>query len=190
MVISRILKRVILLSASLGLIIFAFVFRGQQLQEPEATVSPQPSPEATAGEATPTLSFVPTLTPVRTPTPSIKITNPAATCQLAGSINFINDDLYETRGAKISYQNVDDTIRQIYWKTNPDDGALVVGPNLFEQLVIPNGERQVGVSLIKSTNVKSYLLTAQVTYGIRGPNGGEIGVRLANCSGSVIVNMP
>lgn len=178
---NMIFKWVIPLGVGLGLIIFVFVFRGQWLREPEITVSPQPSPEATVGEATPILSFV--------PTPSIKIANPAATCQLTGSIDFIKDDLYETKGAKISYQNVDDIIRQIYWKTNPDDGALVVGPNLFEQLVIPNGERQVGVSLIKSTSVKSYSLTAQITYGVKESNG-NVKVKIADCSGSVIVNMP
>lgn len=187
MVINRIFKWVVPLGIGFGLIIFTFIFRGQQLREPEITVSSQPSPEATAGEATPTLSIVPTST--RMPTPSIKVTNPAATCQLTGSIDFINDNLYETKGAKISYQNVDDHIRQIYWKTNPDDGALVVGPNLFEQLIIPDGERQVGVTLTKNTGAKSYLLTAQVTYGVRDSNG-NVQVKIANCYGFVIVNMP
>lgn len=139
--------------------------------------------------ATPTDSFL--LQP--TSTPASLLVSPAmtkaATCQISGSIKFINDNLYETKGAKIAYQNVDDSIRQIYWKTKPDDRALAVGPNLFEQLPVPKGEREVGVTLYKNTGVKLYTLTAQVTYGVKRPQGGEI-VKEANCTGTISVTLP
>jgi len=112
-----------------------------------------------------------------------------ASCQLSGSISFINKSLYRTEGAKISYQNIDDITRQIIWTVYPDDGALRVGPNLFEQLKIPNGEREVGVALYDDPTVNSYTLTAAVTYGVDQPDGSEK-IEEVKCTGEVIVNIP
>ena len=138
------------------------------------TASPSPSVSTPKDQKTPT---------------SKPITSIAASCQLNGSIKFINENLYETIGAKITYQNVDDAIRQIYWKANPDDGVLTIGPNLFENLDIPNGEREIGVVLKGEPSATSYLLTASITYGAKQPSG-AVEVKIANCSGTITVKMP
>src|SRR3989344_4765433 len=130
---------------------------------PIISESPSPSPDS---------SSVPF-------SPKSNISVPA-TCQLSGEIVFINQNLYETIGAKIAYQNVDDAIRQIYWKSNPDDGVLTIGPNLFENLPLPSGERNVGVAVNKETTVKNYTLTASINYGIKNTNG-IVEERIANC---------
>lgn len=127
--------------------------------------------------------------PSPSPRPTILTESIAATCQIGGEIIFLNKSLYENKNAKIAYQNVDDVIRQIYWKSNPEDGVLVVGPNLFEGLPLPSGERNVGVALAKETAVKNYTLTASITYGIKNING-IVEERIANCLGKVIIQMP
>jgi len=129
-----------------------------------------------------------TVSPSATAQPTV-ISQPA-TCQLAGEIKFINPNLYETKGAKISYQNVDDIIRQIFWKSSPDDNVLSVGPNLFEDLKVPNGEAEIGVDLRKNTNVKVYTLTASISYGQKDNQGVVVGIKEAKCSGSIKVTMP
>lgn len=163
----------------LGLIISADVFRDKPAN---VFLNPSPTPSQTAS---PSVSPSPTFSPAATPRPS-----PAAapaSCQLSGSIEYISGNIYETKGAKIVYQNVDDKIRQIYWKLEPDDGTLTAGPNLFEQLDIPDGEREVGVSLNKTPVAESYVLTAAVTYGERQLSG-EVLTRVAECSGFITVD--
>ncbi|PJE50694.1 MAG: hypothetical protein COV29_03090 [Candidatus Yanofskybacteria bacterium CG10_big_fil_rev_8_21_14_0_10_36_16] len=135
----------------------------------------------------------PTLTP--TPTPVGGSSNGSgqkftpATCQLEGKIVFLEDNLYRTEGAKIIYQNIDDVTRQIYWRTTPDDGVIKAGPNLFEQLPIPNGEKEAGVALYGTPTAKQYLLNASVTYGALLSNG-AVEIREAECSGGIMVIMP
>lgn len=147
----------------------------QQKPKPRATTSTSPIPRRTP------LFYLPTSVP------RSQITAPA-TCQISGSINFINDNLYESKGAKIVYQNVDDPNRFIFWKISPDDGALKAGPNIFQELNLPNNEREVGVTLVQKATAKSYLLTATITYGVPHPDWMEI--KNANCSGTIAVNMP
>ena len=70
------------------------------------------------------------------PRPRPTLNQAATTCQIKGEIVFLNKDTYENKGALIAYKNVDDVIRQIYWKADPNDGALTIGPNLFEDLTL------------------------------------------------------
>ncbi len=149
-----------------------------------------PNPELVQTSPTPSgtvlvNSTAPTVTPIQKRATSNALKT--AACQLSGGIRFIEENLYETKGAKISYQNVDDRIRQIIWRSEPDDGALIVGPNLFEELEIPNGEREVGVSLTKTATARDYILTARITYGFQ--ENGRLEVRSADCSGKVTVTM-
>lgn len=169
-----------ILFIGIGLIAFSFFIRDAKNPEPTTPALTGLSPATTSPSTQSTFS----------PTPQ-KVVNGTriATCQLRGSIKFINNNLYETKGAKIAYQNVDDRIRQIYWQSNPDDEALTVGPNLFEQLIIPTGEHEVGVTLQKNTEVKLYTLTAAVSYGVELTNGREE-VKKANCTGTITVTLP
>src|SRR3989344_7514265 len=96
---------IIILIAGAGLLISANIFRDTNPGSIVGTsIEPTSTPE-------------PQTTPRPSPKPSPSF--PIATCQLSGSVKFINENLYETIGAKIAYQNVDDAIRQIYWKSNP-----------------------------------------------------------------------
>lgn len=161
--------------AGLGLIISANIFRDTNPSGNLSVLTQTPSP---------------TLEPINQPTPrpTVSPKSVVATCQLGGEIRFIKQNLYETRGAKITYQNVDDPTRQIFWKSEPNDETLAVGPNLFEELPLPNGQREIGVSLKNNPTSKSYILTAVITYGARNLNG-DIEVRNVDCVGKIIVDM-
>jgi len=171
----------ILLIVGIGLIISANIFRDTNPGSvsrgtPVPILSPTPSEEQNRGSL------------ISQPS-SPNSGEIGATCQLSGEIRFIGENLYETIGAKITYQNVDDPIRQIFWKAEPDDGALTIGPNLFEDLSLPNGEREIGVILNKAPVSKLYILAAAITYGIRNSNG-DIEVRNADCVGAITVKTP
>lgn len=182
----------ILLAGICFVVLFFVVRESRQISGPIISLSPSAVPTATL-PISPLPSKKPTLDREKiylpTPPPRSLITGPA-TCQLGGSIEFINENLYETKGAKISYQNVDDPIRLIYWKVTPDNGALRVGPNVFSQFSnLPNGEKEIGVSLNKPATVKSYILTAMISYGVIKPNGAEE-IRNSDCSGSIALTLP
>ncbi len=165
-----------------GLLLMANIFRDKPGDD---------DPNLTPGQTESSPSLSPT--PVASSTPSISLSSTplskAATCQISGEIKYVGPNIYETKAALIKYQNVDDNIRQIFWTSNPADGALAVGPNLFEELKIPNGEAEVGVDLRKTTNVKSYTLTARINYGQRDANG-VVQVKETKCSGLIKVTMP
>ncbi len=173
---NRLILWIIILIAGVGLIISANIFRDKT----SSGISRQtPTPFET-------ISILPS--PFPSPRPSIPPAQ-AATCQLRGEIRFINQNLYETKDAKITYQNVDDPTRQIFWKSEPNDGVLVIGPNLFEDLSLPSGEREIGVSLKNNPTSKSYTLTAAITYGFKNSNG-DTEVKTTNCTGTITVKMP
>lgn len=168
---------IVILAAGAGLLILANTFRDQL-----------PNP-GDISQITPSPSESPSPSPSFSPAPSSPKSNTSipATCQLSGEIVFINQNFYETKGAKIVYQNVDDKIRQIYWKSEPDDQVLAVGPNLFQELPLPNGEREIGVVLKGKTTVENYTLTASITYGIKQPSGATE-VKIADCSGKINID--
>lgn len=153
-----------------------------QASSPQAVPTPRPSPSVIGSPSSSGQSLV------QTPVPANLITGPA-TCQLSGSINFINENLYETKGANMVYQNVDDSSRLVFWKITPNDGALTVSPNIFANIrPLPNGEAQVGASLYKTPTAKEYNLTATITYGVKQPDGSEKTER-ADCTGQVMVTI-
>lgn len=167
----------VLIVVAVGLMISADIFRDKT---PGSISQETPIPSETA---------LPSVSPSPSSKPTSGPTQIAATCQVSGQIVFLDKNLYENKNAKIVYQNVDDAIRQIYWKSEPDDGALAIGPNLFEDLPLPNGERNVGLAINKETFAKSYTLTASINYGIKNANG-MVEERIANCAGKVVVQMP
>ena len=170
---NRVIFWIIILILGIGLIVLAQVFRDK--------------PSNTSLNPTISESPAPTVISTQSPTPSGNTSVASTTCQISGSIKFINSNLYETMAAKITYKNVDDKIRQIFWKSSPDDSALSVGPNLFEQLPIPNGEKEVGVALNKEPSASTYILTASITYGLRNQKG-EIEEKIANCTGQITID--
>lgn len=174
---NKVILWIIVLAAAVGLLISANIFRDKT--------------PGNISQETPTLSEIvsPSVSPSPSPRPTSLPKPVAATCQVAGQIVFLNKNLYENKNAKIAYQNVDDVIRQIYWKSEPDDKALTIGPNLFEDLPLPNGERNIGLAINKETFAKSYTLTASINYGIKNANG-IIEEKIANCAGKVLVQMP
>src|SRR3989344_9134009 len=104
---NRVFLWIVILAAGAVLLISANIFRdtnpGPVSQgTPVPILSPSPSEEQNRG---------PSISQPSSPN-SGEI---GATCQLNGTIRFINENLYETIRAKIIYQNVDDAIRQIYW---------------------------------------------------------------------------
>lgn len=159
---------------------------------PTPKVTPRPTAKATTLPSN--LPF-PTTNPayeglVQTPVPANLITGPA-TCQLEGSIVFSSANLYETRGAKMKFQNVDDSARLIFWKFLPNDGVFNAGPNIFANVkTLPNGELTIGATWQsgKTPTVKDYTLTAVITYGVK-TNSGEM-VKNSECTGSIKILTP
>lgn len=203
---------VLVTAAGLGLIIFSSVSKndiiGEKSPSPSAvtisssaispTITPKATPRATpraTKTVSPTTSVndesfkgIPDQRLVPTSVPKEQITGPA-TCRLEGGINFIRQDLYESKGAKIVYRNVDSPARLIFWKVTPDDGVLKIGPNIFSGLTLPDGEREVGVTVERTTSAKSYALSASVTYGETDERNVEK-IKEASCFGAITVTMP
>ncbi len=165
----------------IGLIVFSSVFRDAKKR---VSVSPAPTGASLTFSPVPSSSQLPT---TKTPTPTTKMG--PATCQISGSINFMSKSLYETKGAKIVYQNVDHPARLIFWKILPDDGSLKIGPNIFSGLPLPNGERFVGATPMGDFTANSYTLTASISYGVTDSRQVE---RIYNsaCVGSITVTAP
>lgn len=148
---------------------------------PTPTPSTHPGQPSTSPKAKPGFSFP-------TPPPRQLLTGPAS-CAVAGTIRFLNPNLYQNEGAQISYQNVDDYTRFIYWKIIPADGTLQIGPNIFAELDLPNGKRDIGAAFNPPATAKQYTLTAAVTYGVINQTGAEE-IKEVTCAGSAKVLMP
>lgn len=177
---SKTLGWIIVLIIGIGLIVFGSLVRN--VKNPVA-LSPTPKISFSVSPA-PSRSSLPA---TKTPAPTNKMG--PATCQIGGSINFISKNLYETKGAKIVYQNVDDPARLVFWKIAPDDGSLKVGPNIFSGLQLPNGERAVGVTPIKDFSADLYTLTASISYGVTDSRDVER-IHNAACAGLITVTAP
>ena len=147
------------------------------VQNPNFTVSPESSssPQATPRPSATEEPFV-GLNDIKAP----------AVCQISGETDFSDSKLYSSN-TKISWQNVDSQGRLINWRISPTDN-LAIGPNIFANLTVPNGEfENLTVRLPENPVAKSYLLTASITYGqvIQG----DVKVKEVNCSGQVKVNL-
>lgn len=172
----------IILAAGLGLIVFSSVSRDSRqvsdnpvpTDNAEASSTPEPSDQP-AITASPLVSY-----------PNIADKYPPAECSLVGSIEYLEPKLYESRGAKINYKNVDSKARHIIWSVLPKDD-LSVGPNLFARLPVPYGSEDISVSLPANPIAKNYILTAQITYGVFVKGNQEI--RTVSCSGQIPINL-
>ena len=179
---NKIVLWVVILTTGAGLLILANIFRDKK---PGNIFQGTPTPSETVF-LSPDSTSSPQASPSPRPRPTLN--QAATTCQIKGEIVFLNKDTYENKGALIAYKNVDDVIRQIYWKADPNDGALTIGPNLFEDLTLPDGERNIGVALVKESKAENYTLTASITYGIKNSRGG-VEEKIANCAGKVSVDV-
>lgn len=172
----------VILIVGIGLIVFSSVSRdtrrvsdGPALTEsPLSSGTPQPSKQPLI-TASPAASY-----------PNIVNKYPPAECALSGSIEYVSPGLYENKGAKISYKNVDSIARHIIWSVSPKDD-LSVGPNLFAHLPVPDGSEDLSVGLPDNPIAKNYILTAQITYGMFVKGNQEI--RNASCSGRIPVKL-
>ncbi|MBI2670148.1 MAG: hypothetical protein HYX20_03320 [Candidatus Yanofskybacteria bacterium] len=207
---SKVVFWALVLVGSLGLMIFSSVSRnaGPSVKNPSPStlvivsptvfpaISPAITPKVTktalptptASDAGELFKGIPDQGLVPTSVPKEQITG-SATCRLEGGINFIREDLYESKGAKIVYHNVDSPARLIFWKVTPDDGVLKIGPNIFSGLPLPGGEREIGVTIEKTASAKSYTLAATITYGENDEREVEK-IKEASCFGIITVTMP
>lgn len=159
---------------------------------PTATLSTEPT---SSPSTSPSITFIPTSTtprPGRTLVPSdapnlSETLHGVATCQLNGEIKFINHDLYNNQDARFRYQGVDHPARLVTWTVTPKDD-LRVGPNIFNQLSLPNGESQLYISLPDQPMAQSYTLTATINYG-RTVNG-EFMIYTVACTGQTKITLP
>ncbi len=158
-----------------------YVKNGKPIEtvSPSMSVSPFSSPTAKP-EATP----APTSTPMPTPTGFVGPTGlkAPASCIVGGEIEFVEKNISASREAKISWKNVDMHGRLIKWATEPED-ELIVGPNLFANLTVPDGSEGLTVKLPESPKAKTYFLTAAITYGQM--EKGAVVVKEVKCSGQV-----
>ena len=149
------------------------------VQSPNISVGPKLSPSP---QATPRPSVPPTEEPFVGPN---GIKSPA-TCQVDGKAEFFDPGSYSSN-TKISWQNVDSQGRLIKWRISPNDG-LAIGPNLFANLIVPDGQyNNLTIRLPENPVSKTYLLTASVTYG-QFING-DLKVKEVNCSGQAEVKI-
>ena len=95
--------------------------------------------------------------------------------------------IYDNQDALFTYKGVDHPGRLINWTVSPDDG-LAIGPNLFAQLPLPDGESLVGISLPENPKYKRYELTALITYGRL--IDGNMKVFTKQCAGKTTVVLP
>lgn len=191
------------------LMVFAIVFyltgnRGGDVsntssESPLVFISPSASPLISPKPA-PSTSSGPAATPLPTRELSeqaklwLELGNSPAYCELKGEIKYVlvddgpnHNNVYDNQDALFIYKGVDHPGRGIFWKVTPDDG-LSVGPNLFAQLPLPDGENLIGVSLPDNPHYKTYELTASINYGRLVD--GNIKMFTQECAGKTTVVLP
>lgn len=174
------------------LVIFGvYNFTSQNGQKPEASITATPS---VSESASPTPSSLPSKTqnPQSTEgwsqsTKLWQILKGPAYCELKGEIKFVSSNIYDNQDALFIYRGVDHPGRLINWTITPSDD-LDIGPNLFAQMNLPDGQSLIGVVLPQNPKYKRYELTAQITYG-RQIND-NIEVYTQSCVGKTTVILP
>lgn len=170
----------IVLLAGLALLVYGSVSR------PEVWRTLTPSPSVTG---TPEFSATPNVQATSTPEKFesfVGLKEPAS-CLIAGEIIYLNKNTYSsTDNALISWRNVDSTGRLINWRSEPADN-LAIGPNIFANLDIPDGDYGLTVGLPENPLAREYLLYASITYGqlIKG----NVEVKEVACSGFTKVKL-
>ena len=169
-----------------GLVFYVYFLRSVKIAGPSVESGLEQSSIITS---TPSESPLTSLTPRPTPEPFLGLNGvkAPATCQIDGQIDFLDWTTFSTKNSKISWQNVDSQGRPLNWKINPQDD-LKIGPNLFANLVIPNGTYDnLTIRLPDNPIAKQYTLTTSITYGQF--IGGDLKVKETNCAGEVRVNL-
>lgn len=162
----------------------------------EQTVEPTNSPGTIQSSSPAPISTpTPTIIPTKSNNPATTIKEPfigpngiktPATCQVSGKAEFFDPGSYSSN-TKISWQNVDSQGRLINWRISPNDN-LAIGPNLFANLIVPDGQYDnLTIRLPENPVSKTYLLTASVTYGQFV--AGDLKVKEVNCSGQAEVRI-
>jgi len=198
---------VVILIVGIFLIGF-YVWTSDILRTSDVINSPEPSvsPEASSSPiSTPTPR--PNIT--RTPTPSgngqtsfIGETVPwslllsDASCELKGEIKFLNHNSYDNQDTLFIYKGIDHPGRNIFWTVTPQDN-ISVGPNIFSNIPIPNGEHLLGIVLPDNPKSKRYEITAKVQYarqvdaqGNFVTAGGNVKLFEKQCDGKTVVVLP
>lgn len=159
------------------IVVVLLVYKGNYGQQPITSGEPSPSGSA---------SVSPTPTAINgSPAPFIGLTGlkSPATCKLEGELVFIAQNISENHNARITWNNVDISSRNITWTITPK-ADLGVGPNLFANLKLPNGSETITARLPDDSK-PSYKLRAAVGYGEMV--NGNVVVKNATCSGEVTV---
>ena len=157
------------------------------------TPSPDSTPSAGSGQAgSPQASPKPTPKPTPKPSGSPSLweqLSGEASCELKGEIKYesMSPRVYDNQDAIFTYKGVDHPGRLINWVVSPNDG-LSIGPNLFANLPLPDGESLIGVSLPENPKYKSYELTASINYGRL--IDGNVKIFTKQCSGKTTVVLP
>ena len=178
---------------------------------PEPSVSPtvssppilRPSPGATEGAVRPNVTKVPVPLPTGNgQTSFVGETVPwslllaDASCELKGEIKFLDHNTYDNQDALFVYKGIDHPGRNVFWTVTSQDD-ISVGPNIFSNIPIPNGESLLGVILPDSPKYKRYEIAAKIQYGrlvdTRGnfvTEGGYVKLFEKQCDGKTIVVLP
>jgi len=155
---------------------------------PTPTPTPTHSPTATPDDRVLFEGF-PDQDLVQDTPPRSSITGPA-TCSLGGKITFLDKNTAINENAVISYNNVDHPGRLIFWTSSPNNEIFNIGPNIFDGLELPNGQKNINVIIEKDNlNIKTHVLRAQINYGIVDKDGGVIRTERVDCSGTVTVEL-
>ena len=176
----------IILLVGIGLISYSYLSKSAANSGSDTSVvSPSSSPLGASLSPSPSVSIL--LLPTAEPFLGLGgITSPA-TCQVQGEVLFGSKDSFSSKDSKISWQNVDSQGRLIFWHISPKDN-LAIGPNLFGNLTVPNGEYEnPTVRLPESPIAKSYLLTASITYGQIIQD--DVKVKETDCTGKIKVDL-
>ncbi len=164
---------------------------------PEPSISPTPTP---ATSVAPTTKVDPTATPdnripfdgfpdqdlVGDSIPYDQL--PAiASCNLSGGeIVFSSPGVAINYDAYIEYTGVDHPGRLFFWDTSPaTDGELSIGPSIFSDLSLPDGQKNILVVNNTESLAKEYKITASINYGRMVD--GWIEMFTAQCTGDITV---
>src|SRR3989344_4577427 len=178
---------IIILLVGIGLVSYSYLSKPiSNLGLDTSVVSPSSSPGISSS---PGLSPSPSISALPSEEPFLGLggIKSPATCQIQGEVLFGSKDSFSSRDSKISWQNVDSQGRLIFWHISPKDN-LAIGPNLFGNLTVPNGEYEnPTVRLPENPIAKSYILTASITYGqiIQG----DVKVKETDCTGKIKVDL-
>ena len=86
-----------------------------------------------------------------------------ASCELKGEIKYLDKSTYDNQDARFIYNGIDSPARNVLWTVSPSD-SILVGPNIFSNIPIPNGQSLLGISLPQNPISKRYELTAKIQY--------------------------